>query len=175
MELVLAVDRTGGIARCGQIPWPFFKDDRDHFRRVTANKTLLVGKKTFDTLPDRPLGLGRSLLVVSSRPVMRKDRPDVTGLHGDVVSYAKRHPELICIGGANLVAQVYGEIHRVYLTHIDADFDCDVHLPPSIWESMQAGARSNLKEIHGGSIPAGEIHGGPYPAFDWWIVEFTRW
>ena len=62
---IMAHDETGGIGKDGALPWPRKYRDLMHFKKITSNKKLLVGRKTFETLPSLP---DRETIVVTSNP-----------------------------------------------------------------------------------------------------------
>lgn len=54
LEIVAAVDSELGIGRLGGLPW-HIPEDLQHFRKITSGNTILMGRKTWDSLPNRPL------------------------------------------------------------------------------------------------------------------------
>jgi dihydrofolate reductase len=47
LEAIFAIDDNLGFGRAGALPWPFLKEDMEHFKKVTKDKKLIMGRNTF--------------------------------------------------------------------------------------------------------------------------------
>ena len=158
MRAIFAVDSKFGVAKDGAIPWEFFKQDKLHFRSITANNRLVLGKATYDTLPGTPLGLGRTLLVATKAKIIRED---VTVISGGLVEACKETPNAICIGGPDVLKQVWDLVDHLYLTIIDKDYECDKFLPDVVINALPA--------MNPFIMETGNSEAGPYK-----IVHYSR-
>lgn len=116
LTMILAVARNGVIGHKGKIPWRISEDMR-HFRGVTMGHTLIVGRKTWETLP--PLD-GRRLVVVS-----RDEHRGALSLWDALVAARETDPEPIVIGGAEVYRDALPFVTRIHLTEIGADYEGD--------------------------------------------------
>jgi dihydrofolate reductase len=136
-SLVVAMDRRGAIGFDGDLPWGrSLKDDLANFRRLTTDASVIMGRKTFESIGSKPLPK-RENIVVSHSP---------TGVDGVLTAadlesaYALARYPVCIIGGAQIYAQSLGDMDRLYVTHVDAKFaDASVYFPDidwSLWEEV---------------------------------------
>lgn len=136
MKLVLlaAVAHQRVIGNHNTLPW-HLPDDLRRFRRLTLGKTVIMGRKTFESLPG-PL-TGRHSVITSRNQDFSVPAADVEVASSldDALSRA-RSSEVFIIGGASLYAQTLPRAHRLYLTEIDATVEGDAFFPsydPAAW------------------------------------------
>ncbi len=125
ISLVVAMDESGLIGRNGQLPWRLPEDLR-HFRRLTLGKTVLMGRKTWDSL-GKPLE-GRRNWVLSRDRTFRPPGCEVFGTLDEALA-AHRDGELVVIGGAELYRQALPHAQTVHLTRVHARVQGDTHFP----------------------------------------------
>lgn len=125
VSLVVAMDEGGVIGRGGTLPWRLPEDLR-HFRRLTLGKTVLMGRKTWESL-GKPLE-GRRNCVLSRDPAFRAPGAEVfTTL--DQALAAHGEGELVVIGGAELYRQALPLARTLHLTRVHARVDGDTIFP----------------------------------------------
>jgi dihydrofolate reductase len=121
LSLIVAVGPGGAIGRNGALPW-HAPEDMAHFRKVTRDHTLVMGRGTWDSI-GRPLPR-RHLVVVSRRPL---DLPDGAEWAGDLDTAVDRafatDPEPIVAGGAAIYAALLDRVGRIHLTEVDVEID----------------------------------------------------
>lgn len=133
-DAVLAVDRTWGIGRDNQLPWPRLRGDLQHFKRVTssgATNAVIMGRKTWDSIDGKPLG-GRTNVVISRRAlVVPAGVIVVPSLDEAVAAAAGAATDAFVIGGAQIYALAFAHpaLRWVYLTRVDGAYACDTHVP----------------------------------------------
>lgn len=119
-SLVVAVGRGGAIGRDGDLPWRA-SEDLAHFKRVTMGHTLVMGRRTWDSI-GRPLP-GRRMVVVSRSPLV--DLPDgvvaATSPDGGLALAAETDPEPVVVGGATIYAALLPRVDLVHRTTIDVE------------------------------------------------------
>jgi dihydrofolate reductase len=153
--------RNGVIGRDGGLPWRL-KSDLALFKALTLGKPVIMGRKTWESLPRRPLP-GR-LNIVVSRDGSYEEEGRAKGAvvcerFDEAVAIAREQAEedgaaeVCVIGGAALFALALPKARRVYLTEVEAEVVGDVVFP-AFDESRWAEVR---REAH----PAGE--GDDYP------------
>ncbi len=123
--IVAAVARNGVIGRNNTLPWRL-KDDLAHFKALTLGHTLLMGRKTWESL-GRPLP-GRRNLVVSRAPGYRAAGAEVF-TSPEAALRAAAGERVFVIGGADLYRQLIGHAGRLVITEVWADVDGDAHFP----------------------------------------------
>lgn len=125
VSLVVAMDENGLIGRNGQLPWRL-PEDLKHFRRLTLGKTVLMGRKTWDSL-GKPLD-GRRNWVLSRDRAFRPAGCEVFATLEQALA-AHREGELFVIGGAQLYRQALPLASTVHLTRVHARVDGDTTFP----------------------------------------------
>ena len=125
ISLVVAMDEGDVIGRDGALPWRLPEDLR-HFRRLTLGKTVLMGRKTWQSL-GKPLE-GRRNWVLSRDPAFRPVGAEVFATLNQALA---AHPggELVVIGGAELYRQVLPRARTIHLTRVHARVDGDTTFP----------------------------------------------
>lgn len=132
LSIIAAMDKNNVIGRSDKndMPW-HLPNDLQHFKRKTIGHTIIMGRKTFESLgrvlPDRTH-------VVLTRT--KYDAPDEVIVFHDIdellrfIDEKKRqNEELFVIGGGNLFKQLMPYVDRMYITRIDESFAGDVTFP----------------------------------------------
>jgi dihydrofolate reductase len=99
--MVFACDTEGGIGKDGDLPWRQ-SSDLQHFKQITMNKTIVMGRKTWDSLPKALPG--RRNIVMSRTP-----RDDVEVLDYEAILALGENEEIMIMGG--------GEIYALFMEH----------------------------------------------------------
>lgn len=135
LTLVVAVADNGVIGRDGDLPWRL-PEDLKHFRRLTLGNTVLMGRKTFDSL-GKPLE-GRANWVLTRDPAYAP--AGATVFHTlDAALAAPPQGELLVIGGAELYRQTLPHARRLELTRVHAEVAGDTCFPaydPAQWREI---------------------------------------
>lgn len=143
----IARARNGVIGRDGRLPWRL-KTDMANFVAVTMGKPVIMGRKTWESLPRRPL-VGRANIVLSRDASFALTGAVVCESFADAVAIGREQAaqdgasEVCVIGGASLFALALERAHRIYVTDIDAEVDGDVVLPAideSHWRELRREA-----------------------------------
>jgi dihydrofolate reductase len=129
ISFIVAMDRNGLIGAGNHLPWRLPEDMR-RFREITMGKPVLMGRKTYESIPARfrPLP-GRTNIVLT-----HQENYDASGcivVHSlpQALAASSGHEELMVIGGALLYEQLLAQADRIYLTLIDDEFEGDVFFP----------------------------------------------
>ncbi len=140
LELIAALDHHGAIGRDNQLPWKL-PDDLKRFKQLTVNRTVLMGRKTAQSLgralPDR-----RNLVLTRSGKVPFDGMEAVESL--DAALAIAGETGLLVIGGAQLYALALPFAEKLRLTHVQTHVEnADTYFPqisPDDWDilSMQS-------------------------------------
>ena len=148
LTLIAAVARNGIIGKDNALPWHLPADLR-HFKALTTGHTVIMGRKTWESLPEkfRPLPGRRNIVVTRNAGYGAPGASVVTSLPDAMAAAAGS--EAFVIGGAELYAAALPHADRLELTEIDADYAGDTWFPlrdPNEW-------RESAREAH--ADPAG--------------------
>lgn len=149
LSLIAAVARNGVIGKDNQLLWHLPGDMR-HFRETTRGKPVIMGRKTWESLPEkfRPLP-GRLNVVVSRDPAYAAPGATLAGSLDEAIDVAQNAEEAFVIGGAQLYRQALPFADRLYLTEIAADFAGDTWFPEVLPEDWREISRSQPVEEAG--------------------------
>src|SRR5579862_9669784 len=136
IALVVAKAANGVIGDRGRIPWRIPEDMR-HFKQLTLGKPCIMGRKTWDGLPKKPLP-GRVNIVVTRDPHFVADGAVVVHAFDEAIACAASASptEIAIIGGEAIYRAALPRADVIYLTEVLADFGGDAHFPgldPAEW------------------------------------------
>lgn len=122
IALVVAAADNGVIGDRGQIPWRI-ADDMKHFKALTFGKPCIMGRKTWESLPRKPLP-GRTNIVVTRHESFEAQGVVVVHSLDEALARASvEHPnEIAVVGGAEIYAAVLPRADRIYLTEVHREF-----------------------------------------------------
>ena len=138
LSLIAAIARNGVIGIDNRLPWHLPADLR-HFKELTTGHTVIMGRKTWESLPGkfRPLP-GRRNIVVTRNAAFRAEGAVVAASLPAAMALAESGVAFV-IGGAELYAAALPLADRLDLTEIDADYAGDTHFPaidPGRWREV---------------------------------------
>lgn len=132
LRAILAVTKDGVIGNEGSIPWKL-PPDLKRFKRITEDKSLIMGRATYDSLPGKKLPSRQKYVLTKSDTKYPDDVIRVSSI--DELRKTKYDSQPILIGGANLFQQLFPLIDYMYLTIVHEDFDGDAKIDMSFLES----------------------------------------
>ena len=130
----IARSRNNVIGRDGDLPWRL-KSDLVRFKALTMGKPVIMGRRTWDSLPIKPLP-GRINIVLSRDGSFEPKRALVCQTLDDAFQIGREHAaedgldEICIIGGADVFHAALPKGRRMYLTEVDAEVEGDVMLQP---------------------------------------------
>ncbi len=160
----VARGRNGVIGADGALPWRL-KSDLTLFKTLTLGKPVIMGRKTWDSLPRRPLP-GRTNIVLSRDGSFEPKGAVVCEEFAEAAQMGREQAdedgveEVCIIGGAAVFAMALPRARRIYLTEVDAAPEGDVFLPPI--------DETGWREVRREAYPAGE---GDDHAFVFRVLE----
>ena len=123
IRMIAAYAHRRVIGRQGQVPWHLPADSR-YFQHMTFDQTVIMGRKTFDSL-DEPLARRRNI-VLSSNPTFRPRGVEVVQTKAEVLALGG---DLWIIGGEQIYRLFLDTADRLYLTVIDVEVEGDTFFP----------------------------------------------
>lgn len=139
ISLIAAVARNGVIGRQGGLPWRL-RDDMTFFAETTMGKPVIMGRKTYESIPAkfRPL-VGRRNIVITRDEHWAEQGVKVAGNLADAVYLAGDAEEIMVAGGGEIYAQALPLANRLYVTEIAAEVEGDVVFPAfdkAVWREV---------------------------------------
>ncbi len=139
ITIIVAASANDVIGNAGALPWRL-SSDLKRFREMTMGKPVIMGRKTFQSLP-KPLD-GRDNIVITRdsgfRPQGAEAVPSLAAALALARSHAERRgtDEVMVIGGGEIYAAALPSADRVHLTRVHATIEGDAHFPqldPAAW------------------------------------------
>lgn len=131
--LIVARARNGVIGKDNDLPWRL-SDDLKHFKETTRGCPVIMGRKTWESLPRRPLP-GRDNIVLSrdaqyAAPQARVFTSTAAAVEtARALARATNQSEIFVTGGSAVYAAALPIADRLYITEVDADIDGDARFP----------------------------------------------
>lgn len=149
ISLIAAVARNRALGKDGQLLWHLPEDMR-YFRETTRGKPVIMGRKTWESLPDafRPLP-GRRNIVISRNPAYDAPGATLAGSLEEAARLTQDDAEVFIIGGAEIYRQALPLAQRLYLTEVTQDFAADAFFPEFSDREWREISRSEQKSGSG--------------------------
>jgi len=146
--LVAAIGENSVIGREGALPWRL-KSDLQHFRKVTLNRPVIMGRKTYSSI-GKPLKDRTSIVLSSDLSLVAPGTVLATSLDA-ALDYARQDAEkrgvdeIMVIGGSDVFATMLPRADRLEITHVHASPEGDAFFPPIDANAWQEVAREKHK------------------------------
>lgn len=127
LSIIVAVSRNGIIGDRNSLLWHISEDMR-FFRRTTSSHTVIMGRKTFESLGCRPLPK-RDNIVITRGDGAQFEGVQIVHSLDEAVRAAATDTEAFIIGGAQIYAEALPVADRLYITRIDHDYTGDTRFP----------------------------------------------
>jgi len=130
IEMIVAKGLNNEIGFEGKLLWNL-KDDMEHFVKTTKGKMVVMGRKTFDSLPKGPLK-GRTNIVLTNGKKAHYEVDDTTEVffmdYQEFKNMESTH-DFIVIGGAQIYKLFIDKTDKLYLTSVQGTFEADAFFP----------------------------------------------
>lgn len=147
--IVAAVAENGVIGKDGDIPW-HLPEDLKHFKQLTTGHPVIMGRKTFESLPESHRPLPDRTNVVLSRSGFDHSDESVKSANSLVEAYeisGELDEVAYVIGGASVYEQALEDADRMVLTEVHEEYDGDTYFPEwseESWEEIERDCRDGF-------------------------------
>jgi len=135
--LVLARAENGVIGADGTLPWGRLEGDLPRFKTLTMGKPCIMGRKTWDSLPKKPLPGRTNIVVTHNGAFAAEGAVRAASFEAALATASAANPAAIMvIGGAEIFAAALPYANKIELTVVYGTVDGDVKMPtfpPEIW------------------------------------------
>lgn len=146
--IIAAVAENRAIGKDGEIPW-YLPQDLKHFKKKTEGHPVIMGRKTFESLPENFRPLPNRTNIVLTRSDMEKEEIEVAENLEEAYSIAKElDDKVFIIGGASVYEQVLSETDKMILTEVKKDVDGDTFFPKFDRENWEEKERNEYKDFN---------------------------
>ncbi|MFB6241527.1 MAG: dihydrofolate reductase [Candidatus Nanosalina sp.] len=144
--IIAAVAENGVIGKDGELPW-HFPEDMKHFKKLTTGNPVMMGRTTFESLPDHAKPLPDRTNIVLTHSGVEADVHEA-GSMDEAYSIAEDHGDLVFIaGGASVYEQALPDADRIELTRIHGEPEGDTYFPEVDWSNWREVERDGREEL----------------------------
>lgn len=129
ISIIVAIANDDVIGKDNKLIW-HISEDLKRFKRITNNHKMIMGRKTFQSLPG--VLPNREHIIITRDPNFKVDSNQVSIYHdldSLINKYKNSEEEVFIIGGAEIYTQFLPHAHKVYLTKLNHSFDGDTYFP----------------------------------------------
>jgi len=145
LSIIVAFGDNYEIGQDGTMPW-HLPEDLKHFKEVTSGATILMGRRTFQSLPG--VLPKRHHIIITADPSFTKDHKRVRISHDletELRAAQKSDEEIFVIGGGQIYKQALPFADRLYLTFVHASYpNADTYFPEIDWSQWEEIERSEM-------------------------------
>lgn len=134
LSIIVAVAQNWAIGKDNDLLW-HISDDLKRFKALTGGHTVIMGRRTFDSLPKKPLPQRRNIVLTHDTAFRYEVLPTASGTlevaHSvpALLKMVEGEEETFLIGGATLYRDLLPFVQRMYVTWVYRDFEADVFFP----------------------------------------------
>ena len=131
IHMIWAQDTNNAIGKDGALPW-HFSEDLKNFKKLTTGHTIIMGRKTWDSLPIKPLPNRRNIVISSTK---QEQVESYTSIEGCIESLKndKEVSDIYIIGGMSVYKFFYKHADILHITFISKSYpDTDTFFPISL-------------------------------------------
>ena len=129
LAIIVAMDENNVIGGDNKLLW-HISDDLKRFKKITSGNTIVMGRKTFESLPE--VLPNRKHIILTKDKNYTVDNPSVEVIHNinDIINNFKNSPvEVFIIGGGEIYNQFINYADKIYLTKVFKNFEGDTTFP----------------------------------------------
>lgn len=146
LSMIVAMARDNAIGRNNDLLW-HLSADLKRFKSLTTGHTIIMGRRTWESLPNGALPNRRNVVV--SRSASNLSGAEVASTIEQALEMARAEDEVFVIGGGKIYHELFAHCDRLYLTLVEQEYpDADTHFPSFDWSEWQV--------VHEEYVPADE-------------------
>jgi dihydrofolate reductase len=127
LSIIVAVSSNGVIGSNGDMPW-HISEDLKRFKKLTLGSKIIMGRKTWESLPFRPLKKRENMVISRNKNYQAAGAVLVNSLE-EALQTLNQDEEAFIIGGGQIYNQAMNFADKLYITEIHADFEGDTSFP----------------------------------------------
>jgi len=134
IKAILACDDDWGIGKGGTLPWPNNTNDLAWFKENTLNDTVIMGRRTWESLPIKPLPNRKNIVVSDTMKLQAGIEVVRSDIYKSRIDTLSKTDNAWIIGGCHLIGNSLSIIDEFWLSRISGTYDCEIFLPRTLIE-----------------------------------------
>ena len=127
ISIIVAISKNNAIGKNNNLLW-HISDDLKRFKKLTTGHTIIMGKKTFDSLPNGAL-TNRTNIVITHNKDIKIPGCIMAYSINDAIEKCNNDDEIFVVGGGSIYKQFLKFANKIYLTIVQENFDADTFFP----------------------------------------------
>ena len=151
ISIIVAVSEDWGIGKDNELLW-HISEDLKRFKSLTFGNTIIMGKRTWESLPRRPLPGRKNIVLTDKEDEIIENSVTAYSIE-DALGKCEKNEEIFIIGGGSIYKQFMPLADRLYITHVHKKAPADIYFPEidlKIWEITE---KEEFKTEGENSIP----------------------
>jgi dihydrofolate reductase len=153
LSIISAIGKNNELGLNNQLLWDLPRD-MQHFRATTSGHPVIMGRKTFESI-GRPLPNRRNVVITRDVSYAKEgvevvhSLPEAIDLFKYDVNPLPNGEEVFVIGGAEIYKQAMDHADRLYITHVDSEYEADAFFPtisPNFWNEVSRARHESDEE-----------------------------
>lgn len=138
VSMVVAIAENNAIGKDNELLW-YLPTDLKHFKTITKGHTIIMGRKTFDSI-GKPLPHRRNIVITRSKD-LEIGGAEVVNTVGEALALCTDEEEVFIVGGAEIYKLAMAKTDRIYLTTVHQSYEADAYFPEidfNLWREVAA-------------------------------------
>ena len=127
ISIIVAISENNAIGKNNDLLW-HISDDLKRFKKLTTSHTIIMGKKTFDSLPKGALPNRTNIVITHNKDAKISDCIPAHSIE-EAIKICDKNDEVFVIGGGSIYKQFLKYANKIYLTLVHESFDADTFFP----------------------------------------------
>ena len=142
LSIIVAVAENNAIGKDNDLIW-YISDDLKRFKRLTTGHTILMGRKTYESLPNGALPKRENVVITRDKNLKLNKCTMLYSIEEAIKKYAQSEEEVFVIGGGSIYEKLLPYANKIFLTKVHSSFKADVFFP-----ELEAGKWKIAAEEH---------------------------
>jgi dihydrofolate reductase len=138
ISIIVAVSDDWGIGKNNDLLWNI-SEDLKRFKKLTLGNTVVMGKKTWESLPKRPLPGRKNIVLTDNRNEVIENAVTCYSIE-DALSKCNENEEIFIMGGGSIYRQFMPLADRLFITHVHKTAPADIYFPEidmKVWKAVE--------------------------------------
>lgn len=140
VSIIAAIARNNAIGKANKLPW-HLPADLKRFKDLTTGHAILMGKRTFESLPNGPLPNRKNIVLSSVMSEGVNENYFEANSIEDALELCDQEEQVFIIGGSSVYSQSFDFADDMYVTWVDEEFDADAFFPEIDFEVWKEDSR----------------------------------
>jgi dihydrofolate reductase len=142
LSIIVAVAKNNAIGKDNRLLW-HIPEDLKHFRHITLGHTVIMGRKTFESI-GKPLSNRRNIVI--SRSLLPQDNIIIMPSIEEALRATKNEKEVFIIGGGTIYRKTFPLVRKLYITQVHESYEADTFFPDINLADWQEISRENFTD-----------------------------